>query len=263
MRFILLFCVFSSIAICSFGQDALFGVDTNRKAHNGLIINANASVDKPFGDMAKRFGTSYRLGPALTYKTKKNWIFGAKGDFIVGNLVKEDSLLANVRDKYSGKFNGKLVEMINNNGQREGVPVYERGYMVAVQLGKIINLSKERPDDGLLLLTSVGFMQHKINIYNSNKDISAIGGNYLKGYDRLTNGWFIGEYVGYCYFAKNKLLNFNLGLDAALGFTKCRRDYLYDVMRTDDKQRYDILVGLRLGWMIPVFKRHSEDFSFE
>ncbi len=251
------------VSVHSYAQDALFGVDSSRTTNHGLIINANFSGDIPAADMAKRFGDDFRIGGAITYKTKKNWIFGAKCDFIVGNKIKEDSLMINIKDKYSGPFNGKLVELINNNGNRVGVPVYERGYMIALQAGKIINFNKEHPDDGLMLLTSAGFIQHKINIYNSNKDVPALWGDMLKGYDRLTNGWFIEQYAGYCYFAKNKLLNFNIGLDAMLGFTKDRRDYLFDVMRTDNKQRYDVLFGIRAGWMIPIFRHSSEEISFE
>ena len=71
------------------------------------------------------------------------------------------------------------------------------------------------------------------------------------------------EYAGYTYFGKNKLINFTLGVDALFGFTQGRRDYLYDVMRADTKQRLDILYGLRGGWFIPIFKRKSEDISFE
>ena len=89
------------------GQDKLFGPSTNApKIKSGFILNGNASFDLPGGDMSKRFGVSYRIGPAVTYKTMSNWLFGVKFDFILGNLVKEDSLMCNIRDKYSGSFNG-------------------------------------------------------------------------------------------------------------------------------------------------------------
>ena len=251
------------LALPSFAQDDLFGVDSTRHAHSGFIINGNVSADAPFADMAKTYGIDFRVGPSLLYKTKSNWLFGAKCDFIFGNNIKVDSLMIDLRDKYSGSFNGKLVELINTNGEREGVPVYERGYMIALQAGKIINIKKSRPDNGIMLLTSAGFIQHKIDIYVANSDMSQLYGQYVKGYDRLTNGGFIEQHVGYCYFAKNKLVNFNIGLDVMVAFTQDRRDYLYDVMRTDNKQRIDGLFGIRAGWMIPIFRRKSEDMSFQ
>jgi hypothetical protein len=263
MKKIIFTTLLAFFAIASFGQAALFGVDSSIKPRSGFIISANFSYDIPFADMAKRFGNSFRLGPAITYKTKSNWLFGVKTDFIVGNMIKEDSLMINIKDKYSGAFNGKLVQLINSNGQRVGMPVYERGYMIGLAAGKIFSSNPERPDNGLTLVTSIGFMQHKINIYDKDVNVPQVDFAYKKGYDRLTNGAFVGQYVGYSYFAKNKLLNFNIGLDAAFGFTKGRRTYLFDVMRPDTKQRYDFLVGLKAGWMIPIFKRRSEDLSFE
>jgi hypothetical protein len=106
-------------------------------------------------------------------------------------------------------------------------------------------------------------MQHKINIFHKDNNIPQLRGDYLKGYDRLTNGLVVGQYIGYNYFANNGLLNFHVGLDISAGFTKGRRDYLYDVMRSDNASRMDILFGVRGGWYIPIFKRKSEEFFFD
>jgi len=243
-------------------KDKLFGSGEAPKPKAGFILAANGDFDIPAGDIAKEFGLSYRVGPGILYKTSSNWLFGAKCDFILGDVVKQDSLMINIRDKYSTD-NTHVYEFINNNGEREGVPVYERGYMIALQAGKIIPLGKKHPDNGLELLTSAGFIQYKIDIYNDNKDIPELQGNYLKGYDRLTNGAFVEEYAGYIYFAKNRLLNFTIGVDLMVGFTQDRRSFLYDVMRTDNAQRTDFLFGIRGGWFIPIFKRKSEDLLFE
>jgi len=261
-RIFILFLLLGVISASAQDKDKLFGTGAPPEPKKGFILNGNGDFDIPAADMAKRFGLSYRIGPAVFYKTSSNWIIGVKCDFIEGSVVKQDSLMINIRDKYSGPST-HLYEFINKNGDRTGVPVYERGYAIGVQVGKIITLNKFRPDNGLELLGSVGFMQHKIDIYNSDKSVWQIQGNYLKGYDRLTNGGFAEAYAGYIFFAKNKLLNFTLGLDALFGFTQGRRDYLYDVMRPDNQQRLDILYGVRGGWFIPIFKRKSEDLLFE
>jgi len=119
------------------------------------------------------------------------------------------------------------------------------------------------PDNGLMLLTTAGFVQHKLNIFDKDKAVPQIRGQYVKGYDRLTNGAFIEQYVGYTYFSKYQLVNFSIGFDALIGFTQGRRDYLYDVNRTDNAKRLDILYGVRASWFIPIFKRKSEDMLFE
>lgn len=258
--------VFASLLLAfsssCFAQADLFGPSENKTVRHGVILNGNGGLDFPAADMAKRFKQSFRIGPALLVKTKKNWLFGGKFDFIVGKNVTEDSLMYNIRDKYA-TYSQNLFEFINNDGQRIGVPVYERGYAVGLSAGKIFSRSKDHPDNGLMVLTTAGFMQHRINIFDRDKSVMSLRGDYLKGYDRLSNGFFAEQYVGYAYFSANKLINFTIGADFLAGFTQGRRDYLYDVQRPDNAKRLDILYGLRAGWFIPIFKRRSEDMMFE
>ena len=215
----------------------------------------NASFDIPAADMAERFGLSYRIGPSLQYKTKSNWVIGAKADFMFGNKIVEDSFLANFKEANGG--------IIGLNGIRTGVETFQRGYMIGLSLGRIINLSKQNSDNGLMVSGTFGFIQHKILITNADGQISQMSKEYRKGYDRLTNGLFIEPYIGYIYLSNNGLINFHIGLDAMLGFTQGRRDYLFDVRRPGNENRFDILFGIRGGWYIPVFKKKSEDYFFE
>ncbi len=250
----LLIVLLSVVAFNANAQDDLFGKEEKKAPRKGWIIAFNGSFDIPGANMAKDFGLSARLGPAVYYKTENNWMFGFKTDFIFGSDIKTDSLLINVRDRY-GSF-------LTASGTRIGIGIYERGYMMALEAGKIVALSESRPDNGILFLTSGGFIQHKIDIYDADSQIPQLRGDYLKGYDRLTNGLFIEEYVGYVYFSKRSVFNFHIGLDAMCGFTQDRRDYLFDVMRTDNAQRIDILFGVRGGIYIPVFKRKSEEIFY-
>ena len=241
-------------SVQAFAQDGLFNLEKPPTRH-GLIFGANGGVDFPGGDMAERFGTSYRAGIQALYKTKSNWMFGPKFDYIFGTNLKEDSLMINIRDKY-GSY-------INNIGQRIGVNVYQRGYIIGLQAGKIFNISKKNSDNGILAMTSVGFMEHKILIRDRESSIPSLAGDYVKGYDRLTNGIVLEQYIGYTYFSTNNLFHGHIGFNISAGFTKGRRDFLYDVMRTENAQRIDLLYGLRVGLYIPAFKRKSEDIFFE
>src|SRR5690606_16803164 len=131
-------------------------------------------------------------------KTKSNWIIGAKVDFIFGNKIKEDSFLANIE--------GYEKSHIAFNGYRVNINTFERGYMVGLQLGKIIALNDSRPDNGLMLLTTAGFLQHKILISTKNAgDVPQLSGDYVKGYDRLSNGLFLEQFIGYTHFATDGL----------------------------------------------------------
>src|ERR1022692_627935 len=178
-RIFTLFLLLVAVTASAQDKDKLFGTSEKHEAKHGFILAANGNFDLPGGNIAKEFGLSYRLGPAILYKTTKNWVFGAKSDFILGNIVRQDSLMINIRDKYSVANSTHVYEFINNNGEREGVPIYERGYMIALQAGKIITLNQKHPDNGIVLLTSAGFIQYKIDIYNDNKDIPELQGAYL------------------------------------------------------------------------------------
>ncbi len=254
LKFNLLFVLLSVFAFHAKAQEDLFGKEEKKAPKKGWLITFNGNFDIPAGDMAKRFGLSARVGPSVYYKTQSNWMFGVKTDFIFGNIINEDSLLANVKDRY-GSY-------LTADGRRIGIGIYERGYMIGLEAGKIFPLTDKRPDNGILMMTSGGFIQHKITIYDADAAVAQLRGDYLKGYDRLTNGLFLEQYVGYIYFSRSALFNFHIGLDAMFGFTQGRRDYLYDVMRPDNKQRLDILLGVRGGIYIPIFKRKSEEVFY-
>lgn len=251
---IILILLISFISIQTKAQDDLFG-EKKSATNKGLVFGANFHFDIPAADMAKRFGTSIRVGPSIQYKTDKNYFFGITWDFINGANIKEDSLLCNITDA-SG-------QVLNQAGQKIGLSILERGYIAGIQFGKLFNVSKYNGDNGILWMHTIGFVQHKINIYNKDNAIPQLKSDYLKGYDRLTNGWFIEEYLGYAVFAKNELINFHVGLSCMFGFTQGRRDFLFDVMRPGNEKRTDILMGLHLGWYIPIFHRNNVEFSFE
>ncbi len=237
-----------------FAQADLFGAEAAPRRH-GIVLGLNGTFDLPGADMAKRFGASYRLGPSVLYKTDKGYLFGAKADFLFGNQMREDSLLAGVRDA-DGFF-------INQNGLRVGVGTFERGYAIGLEAGKIFPANKSNPNSGWLLMTGAGFIQHRITLSDKDKTVSQIAGDYRKGYDRLTNGLYLEQFAGYNYFDKKGALNFHIGLNILAGFTKGRRDFLYDVRRPDNQSRLDLLFGIRGGWYIPVFKTKSEEIYFE
>lgn len=245
-------CLFITTSVSA--QKDLFE-KTKLAPRKGFLLGANGAFDMPGADLANRFGNGYRLGPSMHYKTKSNWIFGIKLDFTNGDQIKEDSLFAGIEDK-SGT-------LINQDGLRLGVNTYRRGFMTGVEAGRIFNTSKTNSDNGILVMTGIGFMQHKILIQDKGESILSIRGDYKKGYDRLANGIYLEQYLGYIFLSNNSLINFHIGLDVAVGFTQGRRDFLYDVRRAGNEKRTDIMFGVRGGWYLPMFKRKSEEFFFE
>lgn len=246
--------LFLSLSFQVNAQNDLFGLE-KQPARKGFILGFNGGVDFPGGDMAERYGTSWRVGGQVLYKTKSNWVFGPKFDYMFGNNLREDSLLSNIVDKY-GTF-------ISSSGERVTVNFYQRGYMFGLQGGRIFNISKKNSDNGILAMTTIGFMEHKLFIRDRDNSVPALRGDYIKGYDRLTSGLVLEQYIGYTYFANNNLLNFHIGLNVTAGFTQGRRDWLYDRNKPGTESRFDLLFGIRGGWYIPIFRRKSEEFFFE
>ena len=238
-------------------DDDLFGTGEVAPRRKGFVIGFNTGADLPAADMADRFGLSARVGPSFMYKTTTNWLIGLKGDFIFGSQIREDSLLVNVRDD-NGLF-------IDNGGNRTGAAINERGYASGVQAGRIFGLTPaaDAGGRGFLVMLGAGFIQHKIQFFNQQQNIAQIREEYRKGYDRLTNGIYTEVFGGYNHFSKKGLLNFYIGLNALAGFTGGRRDYLFDVQRSGHGSRLDMLLGLRGGLYLPLWKKRSEEVFFE
>ncbi len=235
--------------------------EKKKKKENELTriwnIEFKTSYDIPMADMAVRFGNSFRLGAGIKVKTKNNWIFGAEHVFIVGGTVKEPGLLQNLYTSNGG--------IINLFGEEVSPGIFQRGYMSGVQVGKILPYLKTNPNSGLTVATGLGFMQYKINLFDQNNNIGPLskepnlGVDYKKGYDRLTNGVYLKQFVGYTHYSDNKLINFVTGLDFTYGFNRGRRDYLFDVQKPGNEKRNDLLLGFNFTWVVPMYKKNVEE----
>lgn len=204
--------------------------------------------------MAKRFGVSNRVGVGFKIKDRHNWNYGVRMEFLIGKQIKEDSLLYGVMTS-SGAVIGSTGSLMN-------VGTFERGYLIGVQVGKILSVLQANRNSGIMIMGSTGFIQHKIKLFDRDFAFPQLTGDYRKGYDRLTNGWFLEEFVGYNYFSTNKLINAYAGFSLMEGFTRGRRDYLYDVMRADNEARLDLLLSFKIGWVVTIYKRNVEEIYY-
>lgn len=218
-----------------------------------LITSVRASYSPlfPGGDMAKRFGWSSSMGLGVDVKTKKSILFGIHGAYFFGNKVKEDVLTILRNDE------GNIIDQ---NGAYAKVLLYERGFTVNLNAGYLFRVLSPNPNSGIMVMAGGGFIQHKIRIEHNINKVPALEGDYKKGYDRLTNGLCINEFVGYQFLSNNRLLNFFAGFEFYQGFTKSRRDWNIDEVRKDDSKRVDLLTGFRVGWILPLYRRAPKDF---
>lgn len=239
----------------------LFAQEANNDEKSGINniwnIEIKGAYDVPFADMATRFGNSFKIGAGISYKTNKNWTWGLQHQFIVGGKVKEPGLLQNLYDDKGG--------IVSYFGELLNPGIFQRGYMTGVEVGKILPYLNTNPNSGLTVQTGIGFMQYKINLFDRDNSLAPLRKipdtdlDYKKGYDRLTNGMFIKQFVGYTHYSTNKLINYRVGIEGLVGFTQGRRAFLFDVMKPGDEARIDGLVGVTFTWMIPIYKKITED----
>ncbi|MBP6455295.1 MAG: hypothetical protein KA275_01095 [Chitinophagaceae bacterium] len=229
--------------------------DEKPKADNIWQVEVMGSYDKSLADYAIRFGNGFRIGGGVKYKTKKNLVFGGKFLFIVGGKVKEPGLLQNVYTPINGGI-------INQYGELLNIGVFQRGYMFGFDAGKVFSLKESEPNNGILALSGIGFIQHKINLFDRDNNIPQLKGEYKKGYDRLTNGLYLHQFVGYQHYSGNKLINYFIGLDFTWGFTQGRRDYWFDLAKPGNDKRNDLMFGIHAGWIIPFYNKNAEEIFY-
>jgi len=222
--------------------------------NNALIISPYYMAQLPFADMGKRFGLSNQVGLTFMYKMKKNWMIGAEGGFIFGTKLRENYVLDKISNA-NGQFTGQTNDLIT-------VRPNMLGGIFKVQIGKLIPFSKKYPDAGLLLITGIGFLQHKISINVRENILPQLDKTYRKGYDRMSNGPALSQFIGGIFMERRKMYSFYGGIQFDVGFTQNRRAFdFYEMKKLEDK-RIDFMIGFKLGWILPIFLQASEKEYF-
>lgn len=240
----------------------LFLMAENAKAQRNIrdsviafpMIGATAAFQIPGADMADRFGTNTNVGGVFQWKLRNNLIVGLDGQFIFSDRVKETGILDSLADSKGN--------IIDDNGRFADIILYERGFKFELKAGKIFPVFGPNPNSGILFTIGAGLLQHKIRIQSQGSNVPSLQGEYAKGYDRLSNGLCFTEFIGYSYFSNSRRVNFYAGFEFTQAFTKNRRDFNYDTRMKDDSERLDLLSGLRLGWVIPLYKQSTKEFYY-
>lgn len=218
-------------------------------------ISFNYGLQIPALDMEQRFGVNSAVGLAFHIKTKSNWTFGAEWSYLFGKQVNEEGLIQNliVDDGF----------IIDNEGGLAKVLIQERGSLTTLNAGKIFSLKRSNPNSGIMVKAGVGLMQHRIRLETQENIVTQLEGDYIKGYDRLTNGLVLSQFFGYFHMSDNKLTNFYAGVEFYEGFTQGRRELNFDTQVKDDAPRTDVLYGIRVGWVIHMYKRTGREFYYD
>lgn len=223
-----------------------YGQDERRNIGDLIALNFQFGVGLPAGDLGDRFGTTFVLGTGMDYITEKNnLIIGWKGDFHFGNVVDENIL---------GGLAPEGFIFGNSFSEATELRRAQRGIYIGAHIGKIFSFSEKNIRSGLRLTLGAGLLQHKIRLQQDPSNfVPQIADEYGEGYDRLTNGLALRQFLGYQILGNNKLVNFTIGLEFIQGFTQNRRSFNFDEMRADTDKRLDLLFGLKIGWTLPFY----------
>lgn len=219
-----------------------------------FTIAPHIGLQQPFADLSDRFGTGGLVGAEVMMKLPSNWSISGQFDYLFSNRVKEDTVLAPLLTDQNF--------VINREGEPADVFLNQRGFMATASIGKVIPLKFNNPNSGLHIKAGIGFMQHRIYIQETSQKVPQLQGDYIKGYDRLSNGWMLRQSIGYTHFSDHRLINYYVGIDLSQGFTMNRRTVNYDTGLADTQQRIDIAAALVLRWYLPIYKRRTQEFYF-
>lgn len=223
---------------------ALAQEKTERRS--GFLFFFDGGLDIPFVDMSKRFGINYNLGSKASYKTKSALFFGIEGKYFSSNNVKENPLYSFINSE-TGTLN-------NFEGNPALISIEEKGFYIGGFIGKLFEFNPtSKHEKGIFIDLGIGFLQHKLKINDRDNELPVVNGEYYKLYDRLTNGLCLHQFAGYMFLENRSRLNFVAGIDFYEGFTLNRRTSNYNVARDESKRRLDILIGPKIGLILPLY----------
>ena len=210
----------------------------------------------PSGDLNDRYGYLNHIGVMAGYKTAKQLYVGLDANFMFGNNVKMTGLFDHLVDSQ-----GNITDI---NGDIAIVLVMPRGFNTNLSIGGLWPVWGSNKNSGIFVHGGAGFLLHHMRIETQNQVIPQLELDYKKGYDRLTTGINIHQFIGYSFMADGGFYNFYGGLYAQQGFTKNRRTIFFNQPTTpvSTDLRLDLQVGFRLGWFIPIYKRKPKDFYY-
>ncbi|MDZ7743336.1 MAG: hypothetical protein U5Q03_16760 [Bacteroidota bacterium] len=229
--------------------------DVENEALNVPMFSAAYAYQFPGGDMAEQFGSNSVLGGDFKVKFKSGWIIGADYSYLFGpNIKNRNQILKWVKNSEG--------ELIDQTGGYAAWQMFERGFYSTVKVGKLFPSLGHNPNSGPFFTLGFGYMQHKIRFDVENNTVPQLNGDYKRGYDRLRGGFAAKQFIGYLYMGNTRVINFYAGIEIVEGWTKDLRDYSFDEMKYNSGTSFDLLIGVKVGWFIPIHGRAPEKFYY-
>lgn len=227
-------------------------LDPDRNKGKAILLYVGAGVHLPGGDLAKRFGgPTGSAGGGIDFLSAKNLLVGGETYYFFGDKIKEDPLTI-LRQADGG--------IIGNDLSYANFFIHERGIYIGVRVGKVFGTPSKR--SGIRATLGAGYMQHKMRLQDNNFSLTQVTGEYAKGYDRLTGGLALQQYLGWQHLGLNRRTNWTVGFEFAQGFTNTLRSWDYSLMRKLDDRRIDLRFGIRAAWTLPFYLKKAKEIFY-
>jgi hypothetical protein len=207
------------------------------------------------GKLAQRFSFVGQIGLDFGVKFKSNLYIFTGATFLFSDNVKENPIGPNLLSYGS---------LIDDQGRLVSFYLSGRGFTVPLRVGYIINklrFPRSNPNSGVFIEVGGQYIQHFIAVQTT-RAVTILQGAYRGGFDRLTQGGGLLTSVGYRHFGNRRLANFMIAFDAQLNYTRSVREYNFDERGYDKTLRFDLLIGFRLAWYLPVYRAAPDKFYY-
>jgi len=208
------------------------------------------------GDIADRFGSGWSIDGGVSFVPQTpNLEFGLRAQFGFGDQVKEDPL-ASLRTEQGF--------LIGTQRDPAGIQLRHRQFFIGPSVGYTLKIGTNQRA-GLHLKSTFGYLFHKIRYQKDPlQRVPQLDENFLPGYDRLTGGFAIHQFIGYQQLALDGILNFYVGGEITAGFTKHLRQLNYDTgLPPSQDGRTDLILGLKAGLIIPFYLGEGREIFYK
>jgi hypothetical protein len=246
------------LILCLFSIQSLYAqVNVRDSIVPGWLITIRSGAFQSGMDLGNRFDESFSIGAGTFYKTSKNWIWGANGDFWFGPGTNERFGILQALGSESG-------EVLDHFGNFSDVMTYQRGWLIGIDFGKIFNNLGHNANSGMFVTVGGGYLQHRIRLesINRNSIIYQIEGDYQRGYDRMNIGWMSRLNIGYIHSHVGKTVNFMVSGEIMYGESSSVRGFNWDTGLPDNGTFRNLTYGIRLSWFLPIYDNNAQTFFF-
>lgn len=209
----------------------------------------------PLADLSDRFGFHNSIGLQVSIKNRRNILFGGGMEFFFGSAVREDDILDPLRNEA-----GFLIGI---DGFQYTPNLFMRGWALSAHAGKVSGIAAVNPNSGMVFLGAFGLLQHRIDLNFEEEYLPQISGDREKAYDRLSNGLFLRQYIGYLYEGSERFLNIRAGLELTEAFTAPRRSVNADTGEIPEGSRLDLQMAVKVAWVLPIYENPKLQYYYK